>query len=183
MTLPRKLSLAKINDEFFLKNIPLSQLNELIVKEDSNTFETGKTMTFSSENFNASQVRFSTSQIDFELIFSNKEGDTLVLDMDQEQKVFSIDRRQSGVIDFEKSFAAKIHIMPVQQLPKSKTYDVRVIMDVSSIEVFINDGQYVMTEQIFPKSNYTNLLVKKTGTSSDKLQVHNFQISSIKSIW
>jgi fructan beta-fructosidase len=54
-------------------------------------------------------------------------------------------------------------------------------MDWSSIEVFINEGQYVMTAQIFPNEFYKTLVVSNLG--DDTLELNKFTISGVKSIW
>ena len=182
MTLPRKLSLAKVENEYFLKNYPLKQLNTLIVENNSKSVEVEKEHLFSFDNFNQSEVNFSTAQSDFELIFSNESSEELILKMDGENKVFTVNREKSGIVNFEKSFASA-HEMAIDHLIENQQYNIKVVLDWSSVEVFINDGQYVMTEQIFPTSNYTKLLIINKNIASSKLKLEDFQINSIKSIW
>ena len=88
-----------------------------------------------------------------------------------------IDRRKSGMTDFEERFADKIHALPYDVTDKD--VDVRIILDWSSVEIFIDNGKYVMTEQIFPTEFFNSLKI----SSKEKGQVKNFKLSNVKSIW
>lgn len=70
--------------------------------------------------------------------------------------------------------------MPVANLPED-LFEVRVLMDWSSVDIFINEGQYAMTAQLFPNSPYNELQISNTGTS--QLTLENFEISKGESIW
>lgn len=70
--------------------------------------------------------------------------------------------------------------MPVANLPE-ELFEVRVLMDWSSVEIFINEGQYAMIAQLFPISPYNELQISNIGTS--QLTLENFEISKAESIW
>ena len=89
----------------------------------------------------------------------------------------TIDRTASGLVDFEPSFAKGIHSMPYAV--SNKEVDVRILIDWSSVEIFVDDGKYVMTDQIFPSEFYNKLQV----SSTDKISLKNFNLNNIKSIW
>jgi fructan beta-fructosidase len=54
-----------------------------------------------------------------------------------------------------KSFGKQIHKTAVPNIV-SNTIDYQIILDRSSIEVFLNGGVYSFTEQIFPTKPYEN---------------------------
>lgn len=181
MTLPRRLTLAKIQGSYFLKNYPLPQVATLLVPAKNIIKEVDEQkMLLKHENFNQTQISFTTKGRDYELTFSNDEGDELIVSMNE--NVFFVDRSKSGLVDFEKSFGEK-HSMLVDYLSKNSPYEVKIVLDWSSLEIFINKGQYVMTEQIFPKSGYTNLIIRNKDMSEDKLPIENLKIDNIKSVW
>ena len=60
-----------------------------------------------------------------------------------------MDRTQSGQTAFNPGFAG-IHIAEMH--PISDTVRLHIFVDRSSVEVFGNDGQVVLTEQIFPNA-------------------------------
>ena len=60
-----------------------------------------------------------------------------------------------------------------------KKLSFKLVLDASSIEIFINGGQYVMTNQIFPNENFSNFEIfpKENVTISDfKIQFINRSI-------
>ncbi|QLE03073.1 glycoside hydrolase family 32 protein [Galbibacter sp. BG1] len=169
MTLPRELSLSKINDEYTLMNYPVEGLNSLREEITIGKKEDGIT----AKTFNQTEIAINVSKKDFELNFSNTLKDTLKLAL--HKGVFTVDRSKSGLTGFNESFADKIHQMPVPDLPDG-TYEIRLIIDVSSVEIFINGGQYVMTEQIFPRTPYTKISTRNISFKNSKI----FKLKSTK---
>lgn len=181
MTLPRKLSLKKLKNEYFLFNYPLQALEKITEKRISSKVKTSNKLLFKSTNYNQSEIVFETKNRNFELTFSNEEGDILELVLDGANEQFRLDRTKSGITDFEKSFGATVHTMPIEKLPNDE-FEIRILIDWSSIEVFINKGQYVMTEQVFPKSFYTKLKIENKEERKD-LILSGFESNKINSIW
>lgn len=181
MTLLRKLSLRKIRENYELINYPLKNLNELLkTKHEANiVLEAGGEKAISSDNFNQAEVRFTTNAKDFILTFKNQTNERLVLTMEGVKEQFLVDRSQSGKTDFEENFGA-VQQMPITNLPEGR-FEVRLFMDRSSVEIFINKGQYVMTSQVFPTADYTDLSIKNTGNT--QLSLDDFKISSVRAIW
>ncbi len=182
MTTPRKLSLRKIGQAYELINYPLENVDDLVkVKvEQDILIPEGEKRRISFEDYNQTEIKFTTVGRDFQLTFSNELDEELILTMDNERKLFLLDRRRSGKVDFKESFGNNIHIMPIDKLPEDH-YEVRVLIDWSSIEVFINGGQFVMTDQIFPNENYGSLQVK--NTSHSRLELKQFKVGKVKSVW
>lgn len=182
MTLPRKLSLKKYGDSYLLHNYPLESINEILEESDKSAIELTavSNTTLSFDNLNQNQISFKTSSRDFEFTLSNKIGEQLSVKFDAVSKLVMIDRTKSGVKDFHPEFGNKLHYMPINELPDSD-YEVRILMDKSSMELFINNGQYVMTEQLFPTENYTEIQIKN---KSDKpLEFKDFHVDKVSSIW
>jgi len=181
MTLPRTLSLQKSNDTYILSSYPVKNLDTQIDRRPKKKIELepGSMKNIDFDHFNQSEVRFVTTAKDFELTFKNKKEEELVLTLDGEEGQFLLDRTQSGRIDFQKDFAL-VAKMPVDDLP-SGPYEVRILMDQSSVEVFLNGGQYVMTGQLFPTENYNSLEI--ANTSSDMMRVFDFELGRVKRVW
>jgi fructan beta-fructosidase len=78
----------------------------------------------------------------------NTMGDQVLVGCDIKAKVFFIDRRNSGFVDFESDFGRNIHPAPYHL--DSSTVQLQIFVDSSSIEVFGNGGRVVLTDQIFP---------------------------------
>lgn len=182
MTVPRVLSLKKMGETYSLYNYPIGNLDKLKEKSSSRALEIDPKSkeTISSESFNQSEIRFTASSKDFELKFGNNGGDELVLTMMADEETFILDRSKSGKVDFQEDFGNGIQQMPIPDLPDG-AYEVRILIDWSSIEVFINKGQYVMTAQLFPNEYYTDLTVE--NQTGNELILKEFGINDIKSIW
>jgi fructan beta-fructosidase len=181
MTLPRTLSLSTIKGDYVLQSKPVSQFNQQLTTEFSKEkikIKKGSEKTLNYPNFNQSQIQFKAENKNLILVFSNVENDSLVLNYDAQKQQFSIDRRQSGKVDFEKSFGEKTHTTPTPNLI-SKSIDFQIILDWSSIEIFLNGGIYTFTEQIFPNQPYTKLTIQ----SIDNQEIKNIKIDAIKRIW
>jgi fructan beta-fructosidase len=55
---------------------------------------------------------------------------------------------------------------------------VAIFCDASSIEIFVDDGRYVFTNQVFPEEPYNRLKIVSDGTITDKIIFSEFN-----SIW
>ena len=93
---------------------------------------------------------------------------------------FILDRSLSGKTSFDEDFVKNIQTMPIPDLPNGEC-EVRIVMDWSSVEIFINRGQYVMTCRIFPNEFYRSLLISNPGGID--LDLNEFTISTVKPNW
>ncbi|MEM9141693.1 MAG: glycoside hydrolase family 32 protein [Bacteroidota bacterium] len=181
MTLPRKLSLRKAK-HYQLINYPLENLDSIIERGSPQGLALGASAKDSVvlENFNQAEVRFSSEARDFKLTFKNNLGDALVLTMDSKKGSLTLDRSKSGKVDFQKDFPRPIQHMPVPELPPGQR-EIRLVLDWSSIEVFLNGGQYAMTAQLFPNAPYT--LLEFHNMASEPMEIQDLQINRIARIW
>ncbi|NAS12797.1 glycoside hydrolase family 32 protein [Flavobacteriaceae bacterium R33] len=181
MTLPRNLRLLKKGDRFIVASSPVENFGTILKREVQESVqlasEASKTITF--DNLNQAEVRFSTSG-DFVLKFKNSLEEELVLTLDSDKNLFLLDRVASGKTAFKENFADKIQQMPVADLGDAPA-TFRILMDWSSIEVFINDGEYVMTAQLFPNEPYTELEIR--NPSEEDLDIPDLEISRAETIW
>lgn len=182
MTLPRNLFLEKVDESFTLFNYPLETLNSLrkpmFSKDVSISPKEEEVISFA--NFNQSEILFETSGRNFEMVFYNDLGDEQKFLFNQEKAEMLLDRKSSGQTAFKDAFADKIHRMPLAGIPSGEI-EIRILMDWSSVEIFVNRGQKVMTSQIFPKESYNGLRIKNTG--NELLQLQSLTINAMKSIW
>ncbi|MBT8210103.1 MAG: glycoside hydrolase family 32 protein, partial [Eudoraea sp.] len=182
MTLPRKLSLRKIGETVELINYPLEALEKLHSEEIQKelSLEKGQIETLNFEQLKQSEVSFKTPSRNFKISFKNALGETLEVAMDSEQQEMTLDRRNSGQKAFQEAFGNKIHRVPVTNLPEG-VVEFSFYMDWSSLEVFVNGGQYVMTSQVFPNEPFNQILVENTGDK--EVLLNSFSIYKMKSGW
>ncbi len=181
MTVPREILLSKIDANYVLKNVPVEQLKSQLKNDFSKevlVLKPNQKTTFNYNNLNQSQIKFKADAKNLKLVFSNEVKDSLVLNYDSKQKTFSVDRSHSGKVSFEASFGKLIHTSATPNLI-SQTLDYQIILDWSSIEIFLNGGVYSFTEQIFPNKPFTKLIIE----SDEKQLIKNISIQEIKGIW
>lgn len=79
-------------------------------------------------------------------------------------KTISLDRTHSGDTSFNKDFAG---IETVQLDAPGESIQLRILIDKSLVEVFVNDGLYAITDLVFPKQNKAGVeLFAKDGKAS-----------------
>ena len=83
-----------------------------------------------------------------------------------------MDRRSSGLTAFKDNFASEMKA----PLTDRKDYRIRLLVDKASAELFVNEGETVMTSIFFPTENMNSL---KLFTSKGEIKVSGILISGI----
>lgn len=176
-TFPRKLSLIKKANEFYLNTAPSTQFNEIAkftksldnvtVDKDFSTKEILEDMQ------GCCKISFTvTSDLpSATIVLSNNLREFVSLNLNFANKIFSIDRSNSGLVKFSSDFpgssVAPLYITPSTQkkepTPDMSKYKVDIYLDRTSVEVFINNGEIAMTNLIFPTSPYENVSFSRIG--------------------
>lgn len=145
MTIPRSLELVKSGDEFIVASRPVKELEKL---RSSSEKITGENIDLKEELV---ELLLTPLADDFSIEFSNAAGEKTIVKKEGNQLI--LDRTQSGRTEFSDGFAES-HSAPIML---SEVDLVRVYLDRSSIEVFINDGELVMTDVVFPTEPYNQV--------------------------
>ncbi|MDJ0644648.1 MAG: glycoside hydrolase family 32 protein [Flavobacteriaceae bacterium] len=181
MTLPRKLTLTKEGSDYYVKGNPIEAIGQLIEKSEDNEImrvANESKWILEKDFLNESKISFTADSLHhIEIQLTNNSNDALLLGIDPEKNVAYIDRTKCGKTGFEKSFAAARHVMPLKI--RDSEISIEIYLDRSSVEFFINNGRYVMTNQIFPNEPLTSISV----SGDQKQGIRNFKIEQIKSIW
>ena len=111
---------------------------------------------------------------DVKISLSNKAGNKVDMVYDASKHTLSFDRRESGIVDFSENFPA-VTVSPTFET--AGKISLRIFVDKSSIEVFGNGGQFVMTNLVFPVEPYSNLSVSSNGGKS---KISSLKIYSLK---
>ena len=88
-----------------------------------------------------------------EMSLFNEQGEKLLMYYDIPREQFVMDRSESGETNFSENFPA-ITVAPASDTDK---IHLRLFIDQSSVEAFGEDGEYVMTNRIFPSSPYNRM--------------------------
>ena len=86
------------------------------------------------------------------------------------KNMFFVDRRKSGKVGFSDKFVPSISKMDLDN--KMDSLRLQFILDKTSIEIFLNDGEKAMTEIFFPNE----LMERFSITSKDS----TFKIKNLK---
>lgn len=154
MTLPRELYLEKINASYNLLSRPIQEIKNILGKSKSLEKKKYKGNTTLSEGLSLARVQIQlahTACPDFKLKFSNAQGDYSIVGFDSTGKNYYIDRTKSGKTEFSEDFAG---IHKTQKKQSSNKIDLDIFLDHASIEVFVNGGEIVITDIVFPEIPY-----------------------------
>ena len=102
----------------------------------------------------------------------NEQGEEIEYKLDMAAKQLTCIRDKSGVAGFNKDF-----ITPTITQVEGGDLQLRFIVDRCSVEAFVNEGRFVMTNLVFPHTPYNKVVMNATGGS---VQVKNFTVYKLK---
>jgi len=179
-TTPRELSLGMNGGHLIVKSFPVKEMNT--IRGASKTYPNQvveKEATLSGllpKNKGTYEVVMTlkpihSSTFGFEL--KNTKGEQLKFTFDLKSNKLSIDRDKSGKIDFNDKFKSGTSAPIVTK----GSYNIRLLVDKASAEIFIDNGEIVMSSIFFP----TEIMNSMTFFSSEgKLTAENITIYNIK---
>ena len=109
---------------------------------------------------------------------SNSLGETYRIGFDAAKNQFFSDRRNAGDASFSDAFAAGLHTAP--RLSADGTLRLHLFIDVSSAELFADNGASVMTEIFFPSEPFNKIGVFAEG---EGFRVISGEVSELKRAW
>lgn len=182
MTLPRNLGLKKIDGEYVLTNYPVEEIKSLISSVDTESFELegNEKKVFSDTVSGQSKVTMMIPKKDFIISFSNESGEEFRVLFDAASNLVMLDRTAAGEDDFNYEFGNKLHYMVLDD-KTNDTLKLELFIDNSSCELFINEGENVMTTQFFPTDAYSKLTIE--NLSSEPMEISGFSMARIGTIW
>ena len=183
MTLPRELTLHRDARGLALRSAPVAELKSLRVRsvaiparrvdapaELIDTALGGATLLELEVTLDLHTATNAS------LAFRNAQGEQAVLRVNRAQQRYEFDRSASGETGFNASFSG------LQTAPLSgdaRLVRLRVFVDHSSVEVFINDGETVLTALVFPHVPYQSVLL----SADAGIEVQAGAVHELKSIW
>ena len=187
MTVPRELKLIKNGSSFLLISEPVKELQTLRTTQVAIAKQTveGPFDLKSLGDFNCQQL-----ELDLIIDLKNSTSENLVirlenglnekydLKIDLKNNSLISDRTAAGQHGFSEKFAREVHLAPFQK--KSELLALKAFIDHSSVEIFLNGGELVMTELLFPTELFNRLtLIPDSGA----LQLESGAIYSLKGVW
>jgi fructan beta-fructosidase len=130
----------------------------------------------------------STGQMELELTLSlesatmvefsigNSLGEHTVVRINRERRQLELDRSASGVVNFHADFA-RLQTAPIAG--QSVSLKLHLIVDRSSVELFLNDGEIVMTALVFPRAPYDSVVMR----ADRPVGIRSGTAYALESIW
>jgi fructan beta-fructosidase len=182
-TFPREVTLKTFPEGIRMIQNPVKEIEKLRIRQNHYTNGTIKenvpfTLPDASSNAYEMQMEFEikdTGDIIIELCKGPEEK--TVLTYYPKREVMQLDRTHSGETSFSASFPHSYEA-PLKIINNKVKF--HILVDLSSIEVFGNDGESTITCQIFPgpDSRGINIL-----SNNNKLKLINLDLWQLKSIW
>jgi fructan beta-fructosidase len=159
MSVPRELTLVENGDSYLLKNYPVEEIESLRGDEkkfDGLELSDNRTIKKDVPPGGVYELlmdieKRSAQKMGFTL--KNSKDEKVTVTFDFQQNKFSVDRTKSGITNFSDKFPATT-TAPI--IAKNK-YQLRVLVDRSSIECFLDGGEVSMTNLVFPNEPYSTI--------------------------
>ena len=170
MSIPRELTLHyQPNYGYILKNYPIKELKKYRkskIFENDFLYIFNKACDINYYNEKALDIEFEISKITasetgIHIFYSATQGTNIYYN--KIENAIYLDRTNSGDTSFSNRFKSK------EKIQLNKNYEnlkFRILIDNSIVELFINDGEYTITDQIFPlqfKNTIISLYSKEGG--------------------
>lgn len=179
-TIAREIQLIKKENNYSLISNPVKEINKYVSKIIKGKSLKGKGNLSISE---AGKIDLTKAIIDFKLknlkqdtytfTLSNDKGESLTFGINNSDHYLFVDRSKSGKNDFSEKFAATITKAALNGNQKEGVF--KIILDKTSIEIFYNNGEKVITEIFFTNQSFTSLSV----SSKEEIELNNLVINQL----
>ena len=182
MSLPRNLSVKKINNEWILLQKPVAAVNSFrkkIISLGNEVVTENKLLPVKSTQFEMelSIEPSATSVCGIKLARSNDHF--FEIGYDAAKQLLYIDRSKTGNTSFNENFK-KMNRFEKNIALKNKKLHLHIYFDNSVVEIFVNDGEAVFTAQIFPDEPDNGIALFNTGGKS---KFSNINFWEMKTAW
>lgn len=181
MTIARELDLIPAGNTFRLRSKPDPKLykNAILKKQWDNTNFYSDTALALKNEVDLDRIILKTTlsperkeRYTFEL--QNPEGDLLAFGFDGNTNTFFLDRTGLLVTSFSDEFAARVQ--KAKRTANRNKIPIEIIVDKTSLELFFDDGETVLTALYFSKIPFQKLSIKST---SSKIMLENTKLWEI----
>lgn len=181
-TLPREMELfADADGELYVASVPSPELVNLRGKDVASASDKklgSKPLSYKLPADGVCEIDLTFQAQDNDVVtltIGNDSQEKVVMKYDAKNHRMSFDRRESGVVDFSDKFPA---VTSSPTFEKDGKINLRIFIDRSSMELFGNNGEFVMTNLVFPNNPYSTLQIEsKNGNAVlNQLNVYSLNI-------
>lgn len=154
MTIARELKLVNFGNSYRIVSQPVKELQKYIEKSEKKEFlqvdEETVVVDSIMIDLTRAEIKFELKDLEetaYTFLVHNKKGNEIRFGLNNKEKYFFIDRSKTGDNSFSEGFGNKLSKAPYNS--NSKDLSVWLLLDKTSIEIFYNHGETVMTEIFF----------------------------------
>jgi len=179
-TVPRELALVNNGKHLVLSSFPAKELktlrgasktvpNQLVKK----SYSIAGLLPKNKGTYEIEMTLRSQQSTNFGFELKSSKGELLKFIFDLKMNKLSVDREKSGLISFNDKFKSGA----IAPLLKRETYKVRLLVDKASAELFVNDGEIVMSTILFPTEvmNSMNIFSAEGNLSAENITIYNIK--------
>ncbi|MCS4229024.1 glycoside hydrolase family 32 protein [Sphingobacterium sp. BIGb0165] len=156
-TIPRELTLQKVDQKYYVSSTAAPEVAKAFQSVKKYQANQSKELTVQEQLPQAFRLEINKLKVqNFKLILSNAVGNELVVGYDKGQDAYYIDRSKSGEIAFNADFPKR---SIAGRLSNSETLSLSLYIDVSSVELFADNGLTAMTSLFFPEEPMTRIRI------------------------
>ncbi len=156
-SLPRDLSLFAYEGEHYLQSLPSPEVLHAFSGKAVSMKQIAKSKT---ATYRADITLHNRNTKKVYLTFANTQGEQIILTYDFEAQTCAFDRTKSGKVDFHTDFPA---VMVAPTYNASNRVSLSLYFDKASVELFGDNGRFVMTNIIYPTEPYSAFTYKTEG--------------------
>ena len=179
MSLPRKLALKKMGDEYQLVQTPIDALKTLrqtVQTLPNKSFQNTETLLLKGSSYEMQFRLIPGAQTQSGIRLAVGAGRYLELGYDASKQVLYLDRSKTP-----SAFNARYAELSRAEaaLPNKGKIDLRIFLDASILEVYAADGTVVMTAQVFPEPGDTGIQLFSQGGISQFEGIQFWKMGSV----
>jgi fructan beta-fructosidase len=183
MSVPRDLALRRVGGQPLLVQRPTPSLQQL--RQSHQRIEREKVDSKVSirpsgrpdlRTYELDAVLEPAADAAFEILFARGSGEATILRVDVPSGYLSLDRSRSGQVGFDSDFPGSYRA-PFRL--RNGRLRLQALIDRSSVELFVNEGEQVITSLIFPNPSSSGLDLEVGRGRLETLQVDLWDLASV----
>ena len=182
MSVPRELSLRRIDDTLRLCQRPVREFQKLRetkleINDRQLNSESLPVDVHGQQLEIVLEVQLETAT-DFGVRVLKGNDEQTVIGYDTQMRSMYVNRTKSGNVAFHPAFSGR-HSGPLEP-DDQRRIRLRILVDTCSVEVFGNDGQTVITDLVFPQPDSTGVELFASGGAC---RLISCDVHTLKSVW
>ena len=153
MSVPRNLRLIETPVGYQMMQQPVTGFDQLrteVLSLNNQEVDSVFDLSFHGNSYELDVTMDSTAASNAGIKILKSDNEETVVKYTTATKILSLDRTKSGNVNFSPKFSS---IESVNASFQNGIITMRLLVDKTIVEVFINDGRSVITDQVFPKGN------------------------------